>query len=200
MKNKLFLGLASVLMIAFFSSCDKMPQAEIDAANNAVEQAKVAGAEIYLSEQYLAVQDSMKVAMENLELQKSKLFRNYDEPKLQLAKVAELAAQLEQNTVIKKEEVKTEVQSAIEQVKIVQTENNDLLAKAPKGKEGKAALEAIKSDIDAVNNSMVEIENLFNQGEYKVALDKVTVLSEKAVSINNELKEAIEKAKRARRS
>jgi len=200
MKNKLFLGLASVLMIAFFSSCDKMPQAEIDAANNAVEQAKVAGAEIYLSEQYLAVQDSMKVAMENLELQKSKLFRNYDEPKLQLAKVAELAAQLEQNTVIKKEEVKTEVQSAIEQVKTVQTENNDLLAKAPKGKEGKAALEAIKSDIDAVNNSMVEIENLFNQGEYKVALDKVTVLSEKAVSINNELKEAIEKAKRARRS
>lgn len=177
-----------------------MPQADIDAANNAVEQAKVAGAEIYLSEQYLAVQDSMKVAMENLELQKSKLFRNYDEPKIQLAKVVELATQLEQNTMVKKEEVKTEVQAIIEQVKTLQTENNDLLTKAPKGKEGAAALEAIKSDIDAINTSMAEIENLFNQSEYKSALDKVNVLNEKSASINNELKEAIEKAKRGRRS
>jgi len=200
MKKKLFLGLASAIVIAFFSSCDKMPQAEIDAAKNAVEQAKVAGAEIYLSEQYIALQDSMKVAMENVELKKSKLFRNYDEPKLQLAKVVELAVQVQENTVAKKEEVKNEVIAAIEQVKAVQTENNDLLAKAPKGKEGKAALEAIKSDIDVINNSMVEVENIFNQGEYKAALDKVTVLNEKANSINTELKEAIEKSKRGKRN
>jgi len=200
MKKKLFLGLASAIVIAFFSSCDKMPQAEIDAAKNAVEQAKVAGAEIYLSEQYIALQDSMKVAMENVELKKSKLFRNYDEPKLQLAKVVELAVQVQENTVAKKEEVKNEVMAAIEQVKAVQTENNDLLAKAPKGKEGKAALEAIKSDIDVINNSMVEVENIFNQGEYKAALDKVTVLNEKANSINTELKEAIEKSKRGKRN
>ena len=199
MKNKLFLGLVATLFVAVFTSCDKLPQAEIDAANNAVEQAKVAGADIYLADQYLAVQDSLKLTMEKIEVQKSKMFRSYDEPKKQLAVVTEMAVKLQENTEIRKEEVKNEVLAAIEEVKNIQAENNTLLVKAPKGKEGAAALESIKSEMGVIDASLTEISALFDKGEYMSALDKVKASKEKAAGINEELKSAIAKVTKARR-
>ena len=40
MKNKVLMGLAAIMMVAVLSSCGKKPQAEIDAANAAIEAAR----------------------------------------------------------------------------------------------------------------------------------------------------------------
>lgn len=48
MKNKVFMGMAAMLMVAVLASCGKKPQAEIDAANAAIEAAKTAEAPVYL--------------------------------------------------------------------------------------------------------------------------------------------------------
>lgn len=176
-----------------FSSCGKVPQAEIDAAFAALDSAKMAGADVYLAEDFTALQDSMKAITENVEAQKSKFFANYGDIKEKLAQVTEQAAATVGKTEARKEEVKQEVAALQAEVATLQTQNNELVAKAPKGKEGKAALEAIKADIALIDTTVGEANTQIAAGELMPALDKMKAAKEKAVAINTELNDVIAK-------
>jgi hypothetical protein len=80
-------------------------------------------------------------------------------------------------------------------VKTVITENVDLMKKAPRGKEGAAVLEAMKTDMAAIDASLVEAQAQYDKGSYMDALNKVKAANEKATGINTELKDAIAKVK-----
>ena len=195
MKKKILLGLATVGVTLLLSSCGKVPQVEIDAANNAITEVKAAGAESYLPEEFAALQDSMRVTLENVEVQKSKLFKKFGPIKIQLANIVTLADTVKKNTEIKKEAVKQEVQTTLVEVTTLIEENKTLLTKAPKGKEGAAALEAIKNDITTIEGSLVEVNTMVEAGDYMSALYKVKASKEKSIEINTELTTAIEKVK-----
>jgi hypothetical protein len=75
------------------------------------------------------------------------------------------------------------------------TENGDLMKKAPRGKEGAAVLEAMKTDMAAIDASLVEAQAQYDKGSYMDALNKVKAANEKATGINTELKDAIAKVK-----
>jgi hypothetical protein len=196
MKNKFF------AIIAFFglsaialSSCSKIPQAEIDAANTAIEQSKLAGADVYVHDDFVALQDSMNSIMVSVESQKSKFIKNYGTAKEQLAGIAKLAETVQQETAAKKEAMKAEIQSLITETKSLIESNKQLIAQAPKGKEGASALLAIKGENEAIENALVENNTLFETGDYMATLDKVKVSKEKAASINSELSEVIARFK-----
>jgi len=75
------------------------------------------------------------------------------------------------------------------------TEAKALLKKAPKGKEGKEVLEAIQSEINAVETSMTDATNLLNTGKFMEAKDKLTAALQKVNQIKDELNQAIAKKK-----
>ena len=196
MKNKLFLGLVAIMFVTVLASCDKMPQAEIDAAKAALTEAQAAGAEMYIPQDYLLVKDSLNAILAKVEVQNSKFFKKFGECKEQLVGVTALANELKGKTEVRKEEVKKELETALEEIKVVMAENNKLFAKAPRGKEGKAALEQIKAELGVIDATVVEATNMLASGDYLPALDKVKAAKEKANSILEELKAAIAKARR----
>lgn len=196
MKNKFLIGLTTLgLSVLLFTSCSKVPQVEIDTANTAIEAAKTAGAEIYQFEGFVALQDSMKSVMVNIENQKSKLFKNYSSAKLQLEAVTAMAQSVQQQTLTRIEEVKVEVQNTTTEVKTLIATNRQLIKEAPKGKEGASALMAIKEELNVIEANLANIEAKFNEKEYLTALDMVKASKEKATSINTELTEVIAKYK-----
>lgn len=196
MKKFFGLGLLALGLTIILSSCGKLPQVEIDAANAAIDSAKMAGADVYLADEFMAIQDSLKSAMEKVEKQQSKfMFRNYDEASKQLQEVKVLADQAVQNAVIKKDQVKEKVQAALKEVTTLVAENKELIAKAPKGKEGKAALEQMQNELSVIETTLAESTTLFNSGDYMAAKEKIMAAKEKASSINSELKAAIAKYK-----
>lgn len=73
MRNKLF-SLAIVAMLVLAAGCAKVPQAEIDSAQASLQEAQMAGAEIYQPAQMAALQDSFNKVMEQVEAEKSKFF------------------------------------------------------------------------------------------------------------------------------
>lgn len=187
------IALTAVSIAVLFSSCGKVPQAEIDAANAAIEAAKTAGADVYLAVDFAALQDSMRAVNENVEAQNGKLFKNFDKVKEQLTVVAQLAADTKTKTEVRKEEVKQEVATLQTEVADLVAQNNELVAQAPKGKEGAAALEAIKGDIALIEASQTEVTDLVAADNLMGALEKAKASKEKAVSINTELSEVIAK-------
>lgn len=196
MKNRILsriaiLGLATLL----FSSCAKVPQAEIDAANEAIELAKSAGADVYIHDSFVALQDSLNSVMVSIEAEKSKFFRNYASAKEHLAGVTQYAGEVKQQAENRKEELKVEIQNTIAEVKTLVESNRKLILEAPKGKEGTSALEAIKGEIDAIESSINETSTLFEAGDYLSSLDKAKVALEKSTAINTELTDVIAKYK-----
>ena len=177
------------------TSCSKLPQAEMDAAAAAIDSAKTVGADIYVHELFVALQDSMNIATVNIETQKSKFFKNYTPAKEQLIRVAQFAGEVKQKSEIRKEELKVEIQNTIAEVKALIESDRQLVQQAPRGKEGTSALVAIKAEIDAVETAINESTALYETGDYIATLDKVKAAKEKASAINTELTEVIEKYK-----
>jgi len=196
MKNNIFsiiafFGLSALLL----TGCASVPQAEIDAANAAIEEAKVAGAEVYVSENFIALQDSMNQIMVGIESEKSKFMKNYDSAKEQLAGITVLANEVKQSVEVRKEEIKVEVQNNVaETLKLVEA-NKGLILEAPKGKEGASALVAIKAEVDAIEASIAEANTLAETGDLIASLEKSKVIKDKAAAINLELTEVIAKFK-----
>lgn len=172
-----------------------MPQAEIDAANAAIEQARAAGAEMYVPETFIALQDSLNGVMVNIEAANSKFIKNYSAAKEELAGVTQFAGEVKQQAETRKNELMVEIQNTIAEVSALIDTNRQLILEAPKGKEGTSALVAIKGEIDAIESSLNETSTLLENGDYLASLDKANAAKEKATSINTELSEVIAKYK-----
>ncbi len=195
MKKTLF-GLLAVAFVVFVTSCGKVPQADIDTANKLIDSVRVIGGDVYLPDQFAALQDTMNSINEKVLAQKGKLFRKYDDVKALLATVSTMGNDLLAATEAKKIEVKQQVTSLLDELKALIDENQKLVLKAPKGKEGAAAVQAIKDEITVLETTLTEAASLAESGSLMDAFNKLTAAKEKAVSIQTELKDAIAKVRR----
>lgn len=193
MKMKSLIAIPVLGLALFLSSCDKVPQVELDNANVAINEAKMAQADVYLPTQFAALEDSMRVVMADVEVQNSKWFKNFDGVRTKLSSLTSMATTVKTNTIAKIEEIKAEYQTAYAEVQQMIVDNQDLVAKAPKGKEGREALEQIKGEISVVEISTAEAQSLFDAGNYMEALNKINAAKSKSVALNTELTEAIAK-------
>jgi hypothetical protein len=194
-KNVLNLCVALGVIAIMATGCTKKPAMEIDAAKAAVEAAKDAEADRYLPAEFNAVQDSLTSAMTLIEEQGSKvsLFRNYKPAKKKLEQVVTMASDVKANTVTRKEEVKNEVAVSLDEANILVEEVKALIKKAPRGKEGKAAIQAIKDDLSTVEASLTEAATLIESEDYISAQDKINAATQKAMDLKLELEEVIKK-------
>ena len=190
------MGLAAIAMVAFLSSCGKVPQEKIDAVNAAIAAAQTAEAAVYVPAEFTAVQDSMKAIMAEVEVQNGKLFKKFGPVTVKLDATLAAANQVAANAAVKKEEVKKEVETLMTGIKATITENVALMKKAPRGKEGAAVLEQIKTEMATIEASVTEAQGLYDKGAFMDASNKIKAANERAVAINTELKEAIAKVRR----
>jgi len=198
MKKILFQFFTVALMAVLVIGCAKAPKAELAAATAAIDSAKVFEADRYLATEFNALQDSLNAINVAVEEQKSKMFfsRDYKAINEKLVVVTSEIGALKAKTEERKAQVRTEVQDTLNLLNALILEDKALLAKAPKGKEGKAALEAIQNDITVLDASVTEINTLITNGDYLTAQDKTTAAKVKAEAIKEELSVAIGKRRR----
>ncbi len=197
MKNKLFIVIALMGLTMLFSSCAKFPQTQFDATTAAVQSAKEAGADVYVPQVYQALTDSLKSATIKAEVVKAKwFFPSYNEVNTLLVATMDSAVQAKVKVDVKKAELEAETHALLTEVTALVESNKVLLTKAPKGKDGKAALQAIATDLEVVSTTLVEVETICKSGDLLGANVKVKTAKDKALSIKAELETAIEKAKK----
>ncbi|MEG0795415.1 MAG: hypothetical protein RR397_02730 [Odoribacter sp.] len=193
MKNRLFLGFAVVMMIVA-TSCGKMPQEKMDATKVAVESAQAAQADIYMAPEFKALQDSLASVMQSIEAENSNFFKNFDAQSAQLDVLKAQAESVAAAVPAKKEAVKQEAETVMASVKTAIDETKALLAKAPKGKEGKAALEQIGNELNVVTTTVGEVEaSMAGDVNFVQVLDRLNAAQKSVSDLNAELTEAIAK-------
>ena len=192
-KNLIVFALAITGLL--MGGCAKVPEAEIAATTAAIEKAKLAEADVYLQAEYSALQDSMGAINAEVEVQKSKLFASYTVVKEKLASLQVRAAEVEVNAGVRKQEITAEVNALYAQLQTLAADNLALTEQAPKGKEGKEAIEAIKLDLAGITASVAEVDGLLASGDLLGAQTKINAAQQKATEINTELKAVLDKAK-----
>ena len=177
----------AALVIVISGGCSNVPQEEIDSARAAIDHAKLAGAERYTPDLYLALQDSMNAVLVRLESEQSKLIKNFSDIKVELEEVIQLADEVTLKTGERKEMLKEEILATISEVKSLIDENRKLLLEAPRGKEGTSALVAIRGEIDAVDAAIDEARIMMDQGDYLTIHEKALAARVSAENIHTEL-------------
>lgn len=183
------------------TGCAKAPQQAVQDARAAVDSARVAEALLYAPEQYRAAADSLDAAMAAITQEESRnaLRRNFGvaERQLQAAESAArtavtAAAENKAKAIARADEQLAMLQQGIENAR-------NLLGQAPKGKDGAAALESIKTDLTAVELSLVQATEARDKADYLGAAELAGAAAAKAQSLSAELTQAIEKKKLAKR-
>lgn len=199
MKNKFVLGFVVISFVVLLSSCAKVPQAELDAVNAAIEDARTNGADVYLPGEFAALQDSMNVINQMVEAQKGKLFGSYKAVSAKIAELTSTAATVKGNVETRKVEVKNEIDTLMVEVTKLVGEAKGLVAIAPKGKEGAAAVDAIKTEIGVVETAVNEATAKLQSGDLMGTLDQLKAGKEKITAVTTELNDVIAKYKGKRK-
>jgi len=195
MKNIIRLWVLGLAVVFLFASCSK-PQQAIDEAQAALEAAKNEGADIYAAEELKALEDSMASAMDEVETQSKKFFKSYGDAKDSLAQLKADADALKASIPERKEKAKNDAIAMMEEAQAAVAEAKALLEKAPRGKGTRADIEAFTADLKGMEDSLVNVQEMIDSGDYFGALDSARAIKEKASSISEEITKAIEKVKK----
>ncbi|HQQ13036.1 MAG TPA: hypothetical protein PK855_07730, partial [Bacteroidales bacterium] len=114
MRNLLKTVFAFAIAGVLFTSCAKAPEVEITNAKASIEATKAVEAERYVPAEFKALQDSLNVALLEVENQNAKfaLFRSYKKATATLNNVMSLSEQVKTNAATRKEEVKNQLPGA----------------------------------------------------------------------------------------
>jgi hypothetical protein len=184
------------LAILIMNGCAQPPTRQLEEAQKAVEAARAAEAETYVKDDFIRLEQEFAVAKDELAKQEKalSLFRSYDNADAILIKVVEdggrVAAQASQN----KEAAKTAALAMEQEAQYVVVTAKELMAKAPTGKE-RAAVEAIKQDLNGLETGLGKAHQLVDQKAYIEAMMQARAVKEKGGAVVEELQRAIEKTK-----
>ena len=191
--RKVLLAVIAISLVVM-AGCSKPPEAEMAAANSAINNAKAAEAEQYAPQAFRMLSDSLNAANAKKTEQDGKfaLFRSYGESKALFEKVATMSTDVIAQANAEKERVKQEVAGMMTEIKGMLDSAMVLLDKAPKGKDNKAELELIKNDLTNLGSEYTVAEGDFNGGKYLVARTKFESIKSRIANITAEICKAYE--------
>lgn len=189
------------LTLLFIAGCAQAPIQDIEAAKAAVEAAREANADSYAADEFKAAQDALTSALAEVEAQNSKfpLTRNYDKAVQALKAAKEAADKAKANAGLNKEKAKKEAEALIAEAQSAVAAAKEALAKAPRGKDTKADIEAMNADLSGLESSLNQANQDMSKQDYLGAKAKAQAVKEKAATIQNDVQQAIEKAKGLRK-
>jgi len=194
MKNRFLVSFVVISFVVLLSGCAKVPQAELDAVNAAIENARTAGADVYLPTEFAALQDSMNVINQLVEQQKGKLFKSYKAVSAKITTLSAAATTVKGNVETKKIEVKNEIDTLTVEVTKLIGQAKTYVASAPRGKEGAAAVDAMKTEVGNFETALTqEIPAKVTSGDLMGALDQLKAVKDKVNGVIGELQTAYEK-------
>lgn len=165
------------LVPALFFGCAKPPQAEIDAAKAAVEQAKAEGADIYAETEMTAAQETLKAALAEVDKQKAKLFADYAQAGKLLKDAMIQAGEAKVKAGPGREKARVDAEEALARADAAISEVEKLIAKKSRNRKNRARFKALGDELAEASGSAAEVKRTMDAGDYIGArADAVTAL------------------------
>lgn len=191
--KRLVAFLVGLAMVAALTGCGKQPVAEIENTKAAVLEAVNEGSDIYVVEDFKAVEDKMAAAMAEIKIQDGKLLKNYDKAAEMLAAVKAEAEAVKTKAIVEHDRLKQQAASDLAKASEAVSEARTLVENAPVGKGSAADIVAMKADVVGLEAAVDEIEPLIAASNYSEASGRSLAVSVKANVLSTEIKAAMAK-------
>ncbi len=175
------------------------PTEKLAAAEKAVNEARTAGAPALLPDDFAKLEDLLAQARREIADQDAKLgfLRNYEKADQLLTAVQVEAARLISEAGKRQEEMKSAAVEAQHAAQEAVMAAQDLLEKAPAGKD-RAALALIKADVQKLVSALRDIQAAVDARDYQAAQAQANDVHAKAQAVAAEINRALAKVRRAR--
>ena len=195
MKRSLLLIALTLGLIVTLSGCKSAPTEEINMTTEALKAIETADVNTYAPESLKAAQEEMNKAMAEIKVQDEKfsLMRDYKPAVAMLKSTNELAQKAQDEAVANKAKAKAEAEAIVAELPQSLQEASDMLKKAPRGKDTKADLEAMQSDLKLAEEAAAEANSAVAAENYLDAIAKAKTTKEKAASIVDQVTSARQK-------
>jgi hypothetical protein len=176
------------------AGCAKPPAEQIDAAEKALKEAQMSGAATYTAQEYAKLEASLTAMKKEVTDQDGKfaLFRDYGKAEQLAASAKADGERVKADAVKKKEEAKAGALQAQQVAQEAVKSAVELVAGAPVGKD-RAALEAIKNDVEALKASLNQIQLAIDKEDYPAAQTQAKAIHDKGQAVSAELQNALAK-------
>lgn len=190
-----------VLGAILLAGCAKPPAEQIEAAEKALKEAQMSGAATYTAQEYAKLEASLTAMKKEVADQDGKLalFRDYGKVEQLAASAKADGEQVKAEAVIKKEEAKAGALQAQQVAQEAVKSAVELVATAPVGKD-RAALEAIKNDVEALKTSLSQIQLAIDKEDYPAAQTQAKAIHDKGQTVSAELENALAKVGKGKSS
>ena len=196
--NRLAPLMLGALLLA---GCAKPPAEQIDAAEKALKEAQMNGAATYTAQEYAKLEASLTAMKKEVTDQDGKfaLFRDYGKAEQLAASAKADGERVKGDAMKKKEEAKAGALQAQQVAQEAVKSAVELVASAPVGKD-RAALEAIKNDVEALKASLNQIQLAIDKEDYPAAQTQAKAIHDKGQTVSAELQNALAKVGRGKPS
>ncbi len=176
------------------AGCAQPPAEQIDAAEKALKEAQMSGAATYTAQEYAKLEASLTAMKKEVTDQDGKfaLFRDYGKAEQLAASAKADGERVKADAAKKKEEAKAGALQAQQVAQEAVKSAVELVASAPVGKD-RAALEAIKNDVEALKASLNQIQLAIDKEDYPAAQTQAKAIHDKGQAVSAELQNALAK-------
>ncbi len=197
MKNTLLALSLLLALVLLCAGCGSAPTAEINTAKSAIAASQTEDVKTYAPESLKAAEDELNKALAEVQAQDGKfaLSRDYKQASTMLKSAKDLAEKAKSDAEAAKVKAKSDAEATIAALPQMIDEAKKALAKAPRGKDTKADLEAMQNDLKLAEESLTEANAAMSQSKYAEALAKADSAKTKTSAIIDQVKKAQEKAK-----
>jgi len=197
MKKFFWMFLLTISAGLIVAGCASAPTEEINATKAAVSAAQTEDVQTYAPESLKAAEEELNKALAEVQTQDAKfgLSRDYKKASELLKSAKDLAEKAVSDAQAAKAKCKADAEALIASLPQTIADAKAALAKAPRGKDTKADIEAMQNDLKLAEESLNEANQAMAQEKFKEALTKATTAKDKATAIIDQVKQAQEKIK-----
>jgi len=173
----------------------------VSSAQKALDEARSFEADKYAPDEFGQAQKSFSDATSEIATQEKgfALTRSYGKAEQSLKDAVTRAQTAQTAAKDNKDKTKREVETLTTETEAAFQTAKAALQKAPRGKDTKAELDAMKGDLDATAAALAEAKDMYSKGDYFGAKASLTRGKEKATTVSSEVELAMHKIKGAKR-
>ena len=194
--KRVYLVLPVLAILGFVAGCAQPPTAEVDAAKSAVEAARKAEAEKYAASEFSSLETSIQEIDSELKTQQGKfpLFRNYDQAKQKSQETTAKAESVKTLAQENKAKAKAAAEAALNDANAAVAAASQALANAPKGKDTRADIEQLKSDLAGAQAQVEGVQSAIAREDFSASTERASAIKSSADNVKAQVDAAIEKA------
>lgn len=199
--NRALLASGLLVLAVVFAGCAKAPETEMTQAQAALDDARnTAQADKWAPAEFQEAKSALDAAKTEIEAQNQRfaLTRSYDKAIEDLAKVSEAAQRAKQAAGANKEAARNEAGTMLQEATAAISAAREALSRAPVTKDTRADIQLFTADLDGLDQSLGEVQNMISSEDYKAASSKAAAITQQANDIATKLTEAAAKTGRRR--